>query len=149
MDSNLLEILEYKGIGYKPQVDYGTWRVAILRYIDELIPDRIQRLERHNETDEVFVLISGRAILFIGEGEEKISNITPLVMEPGKLYNVKQHAWHAVVLSFDASILLVENRDTGISNTDYIHLEAPMQKIIIETALREQPDCWATDSIEK
>jgi len=54
MQENLLEILDFKGIGYKPMIDFGSWRAAILRYIDELIPNRIERMERHNETDEVF-----------------------------------------------------------------------------------------------
>jgi hypothetical protein len=142
MNNNLLEILEFMGIGYKPMIDYGTWRVAILRYIDELIPNRIERLERHNETDEVFVLLAGSAILFIGEGESNINSLTPIVMELGKLYNVKCGTWHAAVLSLNASILLVENRDTGKANTEYAPLNDLLRHFLIETSIREQPDCW-------
>ena len=142
MNEKLLEIHEFQGIGYKPLIDYGSWRVAILRYIDELIPDRIERVERHNETDEVFVLLAGRAILFIGEGDPDLTELTPRVLEPGKLYNVKCCTWHNVVLSKDASILLVENRNTGIENSDYTALNSHLRRIIIETAAREQPDCW-------
>jgi hypothetical protein len=72
MDEKLLEIREFTGIGYKPLIDYGTWRVAILRYIDELIPDQIERIERHNETDEVFVLLEGQAVLFLGEARQRL-----------------------------------------------------------------------------
>ena len=143
MNNQLLEIHEYTGIGYKPLIDFGTWRVAILRYIDELIPDQIERLERHNQTDEVFVLLAGRAILFIGEGEQQLTALTPLRMEPGKIYNVKQHAWHVAVLSQDASILLVENRDTGTANTDYLLLSPDQRNLLINTSIQELPDCWA------
>jgi hypothetical protein len=66
MDENTLQIKEFRGIGYLPLIDYGTWRVAYLRYIDELIPRNIKRVERHRETDEVFVLLEGQAILFMG-----------------------------------------------------------------------------------
>jgi len=142
MNEKLLEIREFTGIGYKPLIDYGTWRVAFLRYIDELIPDRIERVERHNETDEVFVLLAGQAVLFIGDGDTQVTGLTPLVMEPGKLYNVKRRAWHAVVLSLDATILLVENCDTSQTNSDYAPLSAPLRRMLIETAAREQPDCW-------
>ena len=57
MKSDTLKILEFNGEGYKPLVDFGSWRVAFLRFIDELLPENIQRLERHVETDEVFVLL--------------------------------------------------------------------------------------------
>jgi mannose-6-phosphate isomerase-like protein (cupin superfamily) len=142
MNENLLKIHEFTGIGYKPLIDYGSWRVAILRYIDELIPDRIERVERHNETDEVFVLLAGRAILFIGEGDPELTELTPKVLEPGKLYNVKRCTWHNIVLSTDASILLVENCNTGNENSDHAALNSYLRRIIVETAAREQPDCW-------
>ena len=75
MDEKLLEIREFTGPGYKPVIDYSAWRVAILNYIDEIDPERIENMERHNETDEVFVMIKGRGILFLGEGEKNIERI--------------------------------------------------------------------------
>jgi ureidoglycolate hydrolase len=142
MDEKLLEIHEYTGIGYKPLIDYGTWRVAVLRYIDELIPERIGKVERHNETDEVFVLWAGQAVLFLGEGDEDVTKLTPLVMEPHKMYNVKRGAWHTVVLSRDASILLVENRDTSTENSSYFTLGDSLRKVIVETSARELSEWW-------
>jgi ureidoglycolate hydrolase len=139
---NELEIKEFHGIGYLPMIDYGTWRVAFLRYIDELIPRNIKRVERHRETDEVFVLIEGQALLFIGQGDEQVDELVSLVMEPGKLYNVKKNTWHCCVLSHAATILLVENRDTGLANTDYCALEPEHCQMIVETASREQPGEW-------
>ena len=132
MDGKLLEITEYDGEGYRPLVDFGTWRVAFLRFIDELIPENIYRVERHLETDEVFVLLQGQAVLFLGEGDNRIEKLHPQVMEPGKLYNVKKHAWHTCVLSRDATILLVENRDTGSENTEYIELSLEQRKKLVD-----------------
>ena len=132
MNSDILSILEFNGEGYKPLVDFGTWRVAFLRFIDELIPENIHRLERHVETDEVFVLLEGKAVLFFGEGEEKITDFFSVEMKPGKLYNVRKNAWHCCVLSHDATILLVENNDTGKENTDYIALETSQREQLIE-----------------
>jgi ureidoglycolate hydrolase len=145
MDRKLLEIHEFNGFGYKPLIDYGAWRVAILRYIDELIPERIEQVERHNETDEVFVLLAGQAVLFMGEGETNVVELHTQVMEPGKLYNVKRGAWHTVVMSRDTSILLVENFDTSSKNSDYAPLSKDLRRVIIETAAREQPDWWGNE----
>ncbi len=68
----------------RPVIDFETWRVAILNYLDEIHPEKIDFMERHNETDEVFVLIKGQALLFLGEGELRIEKIHPQVMEPRK-----------------------------------------------------------------
>jgi len=142
MDTTLLEIHEIVGPGYKPLADYGTWRVAMLRFIDDLTPSLIEYSQRHNETDEVFVLLAGQGVLFIGEGDAQVEKLTPLVMEPLKLYNVKQGVWHNIVLSHDASVLLVENRDTGTANSDDVLLSAEQRKLIVETAARELPAWW-------
>jgi hypothetical protein len=142
IDEKELQIKEFRGIGYLPLVDYGTWRVAYLRYIDELIPRNIKRVERHVETDEVFVLIEGQALLFIGKGDEQVDELVPLRMEPLKIYNVKKNAWHCCVLSHDATILLVENCNTGLANTDYCALEEDQCQVIIDAAFREQPGEW-------
>jgi ureidoglycolate hydrolase len=142
IDEKELQIKEFRGIGYLPLIDYGTWRVAYLRYIDELIPRNIKRVERHRETDEVFVLLEGKVVLFMGSGDDQVEDLQPVVLEPYKLYNVKKNAWHCCVLSHDATILLVENRDTGLSNTDYCALDDDLCKVIIDTSFREQPGEW-------
>ena len=137
MNENLLEMHEYLGEGYKPLIDFNCWRVAVLRYLDELQPDKIAYFERHNETDEVFVLLQGQAVLFMGEGEETVENISPVVMRKGILYNVKCGAWHCVALSRDATILLVENRDTAQENSNYFYLLPEQSQFIFETVARE------------
>jgi len=134
MQNELLDILEYDGEGYQPLVDFGTWRVAFLRFIDEIIPENIHRLERHVETDEVFVLLEGKAILFVGEGEKEIKKLHSIIMEPGKLFNVRKNAWHCCVLSRDGTILLVENCDTGKDNTDYVDLDASQKDYLVSVS---------------
>ena len=81
MDEELLEIREYTGPGYQPVVDFSAWRVAILNYLDEIHPKKINSVERHNETDEVFVLIKGQGILFLGEGKSVVEKIHSQVLE--------------------------------------------------------------------
>ncbi len=127
----LLQIHQYHGQGYHPLVDYSGWRVAVLRHIEELLPQKIDKLQKHSETDEVFVLLQGRCILFFGEGEDQIHTIHAEDMEPLKLYNVKRNAWHSHTLSEDAAVLIIENRDTNLENSPEIVLTPDQRERII------------------
>jgi hypothetical protein len=139
---SLLEVREYQGVGYQPVIDYGEWRVAILRWHDDMIPANIYQFQRHHETDEVFVLLSGKCILFIGEGSDTITEIYAEDMEPLKLYNVKRSVWHFHTVSSDAVILIIENRNTGAANSANLALtEAQTAKLIELTRL-----LWNTDN---
>jgi len=138
MNESLLEVRSFEGSGYQPLIDYGAWRVAILRYLDDIRPDRIDRMERHNETDEVFVLLRGRGVLLIGGNGAQVDAIRPQVMESGKIYNVKKAAWHTILLSRDASILLVENRDTGERNSEYMQISQEQREAILKIARSER-----------
>ncbi len=136
VSETLLEIREYSGQGYRPLVDYGEWRVAILRYADELLPQNIQEMQRHNETDEVFVLLSGRCILFLGEGDTRVTAVHAQDMQPLKLYNVKKGCWHSHTLSEDATVLIVENRDTTGDNSPQVGLTAAQKETICDLTRR-------------
>jgi mannose-6-phosphate isomerase-like protein (cupin superfamily) len=131
-NESLLQVTEYTGEGYLPLVDYQSWRVAILRYIDELLPQNIDKMQRHDETDEVFVLLAGRCILFLGGGDERISEIYAQDMQPLKLYNIKKGCWHTHTLSPDATVLIVENRDTASHNSPEVALDANQRATLIE-----------------
>jgi hypothetical protein len=137
MDESLLEIQDYDGAGFKPLIFFGSWRVAMLRYLDELQPDRINSMERHMETDEVFVLLCGRGTLILGGNGIKCKGALSQTMEIGRIYNVKRFAWHTVLLSSDASVLLVENHDTDEHNSEYDNLSAEQKNQIMEIARRE------------
>jgi ureidoglycolate hydrolase len=133
MDEALLEIRHYSGEGYRPLIDFGTWRVAVLRWEPGLLPENAEYMERHTHTDEVFVLLEGQAMLILGGKDGNVEGVFPQAMEMGKLYNVKQDVWHTVLVSREASILIVENRDTGDKNTEYCDLSMEFKKKILST----------------
>jgi len=128
----LLEVASHSLAGYKPVIDYANWRVAILNFSDDLRPEKITALQRHNETDEVFVLLRGRCLLFLGEGEESVTAIHGQEMIPHTLYNVKRGAWHSHTLSEDAMVLIIENRDTTFDNSPFCPLTSNQQQTLIE-----------------
>ena len=141
MQNNLLEIQEYIGEGYKPLVDFESWRVAMLNYSPALLPDQLTQMQRHNETDEVFVLLQGRCILFVGEGDKRVGRIYAADLEPGKIYNVKRAVWHTHTLSFEAKVLVVENRETTYDNSPF----APLTPAQHQELVRLTRSLWGGD----
>jgi ureidoglycolate hydrolase len=135
MEKNILEILDFVGEGYKPLVDFGEWRVAFLRYIDDLHPAQIKEMERHTKTDEVFVLIRGQGVLLLGGDGTHLDRIHTQTLEFGKIYNVKKNVWHTILLSKDATVLIVENRNTGRDNSEYYQLTNVLRTSISEAAV--------------
>lgn len=129
---SLLEIRDYTGEGYRPLIDFGAWRVAVLRAIDELLPENLSTMQRHDETDEVFVLLAGRCILFFGEGTDSVAAIHAVNMAPLKFYNVKRGAWHTHTLSADATVLIIENVDTTDANSPLVALTPEQRAEIVE-----------------
>ncbi|MGY5450399.1 hypothetical protein ACVFI8_05570 [Agarivorans sp. MS3-6] len=121
MNSHLLEVSEFNAAGYSPVVDFQTWRVALLNYIDELETEQIDNFQCHLETDEVFVLLEGKCILFCAEvSNDDIAEIVAYDMLPNKIYTIKQGVYHTHTLSLDAKVLIVENRDTDEHNSPKI-----------------------------
>ena len=117
MKKEYIDVTAYAGEGYKPMIDFEAWRVAILRYCEELEIQNLKTMQKHNKTDEVFVLLSGNCALFTGGNGEVIDEIDAIAMEPLQLYNVKKGTWHTHTLDKDATVLIVENRDTSDLNS--------------------------------
>jgi mannose-6-phosphate isomerase-like protein (cupin superfamily) len=82
IDEGLLEVRQHNEPGYLPMVDFEGWRVAVLNFAENLRMENITSMQRHNETDEVFVLLKGRAILFVGQGDEQVTRIHAQPLEP-------------------------------------------------------------------
>lgn len=131
VSEKLLEVREHSDPGYLPLVDFEAWRVAVLNFAEELRPEKITRMQRHNETDEVFVLLKGRAILFVGEGDEQVTEIHGQLLEPYRIYNVKKAVWHHHTLSEDGMVLVVENRDTTYDNSPFCELTPSQHQKIV------------------
>ena len=114
---NGLDILEYSGDGYSRVVSGAKWTVAALNYAERFDERNIVDLERHNLTDETFVLLSGEATLLVGEEAKRVK------MEPLKFYNVRAGVWHNIVVAPGSRVLVAENADTSKDNTDYLDMK--------------------------
>ena len=122
-NERFLEITEHTEPGFKPLVIKEGWRAAILNDNPEKYRlDSLCDFERHMKTDEVFVLLEGDCTLLVGDSEEagKVGTVTPVKMEPKKLYNVKQKVWHNLLGTPGMVLLVVENADTSRDTSEFL-----------------------------
>lgn len=113
--TEFLQTLRWDDEGYAPLVFSNGWQTAILNWEPGAEVDAVYRVERHNLTDEVFVLWKGSGALVIAEPD----SLQVVDAEPGVIYNVTVGTWHTVIASQDSSWIIVENRDTHLHDTEY------------------------------
>ena len=117
-----LEIGDYQAPGWKVLIeDGGGWMAAFMNgdAKDWKLPDRI---ERHSATDELFLLLEGRAVLAAAGSGEAPGEVKAVEMAPGRLYNVKNRTWHTCAFGPGSRVLIVEAAGTGKANTAKVPL---------------------------
>jgi ureidoglycolate hydrolase len=128
LNTDLIEILNYIGDGYKPLVTFGSWRVAVLNYMDELDPARITTMERHKSTDEVFIKTTGKAMMVLGGNDSEVGELSTYEMNVGEIYNIKRNTWHTIIVSRDVHLVIMENDDTNDENSEVCSLPPDIQQ---------------------
>jgi mannose-6-phosphate isomerase-like protein (cupin superfamily) len=128
-ESHNVEIKTWEGEGYQALVTDGEWLVALMNWEQRFDLSDVGKIERHLETDEVFVLLKGSSVLYV----QNEQGLFTYPMQPGVLYNVPKGTWHNVVGSQDATWLIVEKRNTSVENSNYDTL--PVEDI---TTVRDQ-----------
>ncbi len=113
---------------YQPIIDYRTWRVAVLKYCKNTRPENIHTMQKHEQTDEVFVLLSGSCILYSAGSGDLPNELSAVVLEPDKVYRVPAGVWHNHTLDEGASVLIVENQDTCDDNSPIAPLSFEQEK---------------------
>lgn len=111
----MLEIYEWAGEGFAALVFTEGWQAALLNWEPLFDRRNLDEIERHNHTDEVFVLLRGRAVLFTRPDGGALEAVE---METGKIYNVPAGLWHNLAATRDVCFLIVENRDTHLNDTE-------------------------------
>ena len=107
-----LSVSSFAGLNYMRALESGGWCVAFLNHGDRFASPTY--MERHLDSDEVFVLLSGAATLLIGDERREVG------MAPGKIYTVSKGTWHQIVTSPGTRCLVVENAETGAANSERI-----------------------------
>ena len=116
---------------YKPVLDFHGWKVAMLRHFDIVDPRHFYRVERHWNTNEVFILTAGEADLILFEGDDAPTDqyyVTPMKLNVA--YDVQQSVWHHAVMSEDAHIVIFERSETSVETTDYFELSEDLIRAV-------------------
>lgn len=109
MKNNLLQKFTFEGVGYFPTVLYPDFQVALLTSIDDYLLENLDHIDVHHETDEVFMLDEGHAILLaFSLVENEIREIEATAIERGNIINVPVGTWHAIVMEPDTRVFIVE-----------------------------------------
>lgn len=102
--------------GFCPVVRNSQFLCAFITPSPMYAPGKIAEMKRHNDTDEVFVLLSGKAVLLTRDNINEECQVTHLL--PGTTYTVKAGTWHYLALSPDGKIFVTESGSINPSNTD-------------------------------
>ena len=121
-----MKILEYayEGEGMTRVFENAKWMVGIKNWKPMNDISNINNLERHNETDELFILLSGRCTLLYANETEKGLELGAVEMQPMKVYNIPRTLWHNTVTEHDTKLALIEDSSTGSANSDELRLTA-------------------------
>ena len=111
----MLEVYGWAGEGFAPLVFTEGWQAALLNWEPLFERQNLDEIERHNKTDEVFVLLRGRAVLFTHPEDGALQAVE---MKAGTIYKVPAGVWHNLIATRDVGFLIVENRDTHLHDTE-------------------------------
>jgi ureidoglycolate hydrolase len=132
----LVGVGRHHGVGFAPVMEFSGWLVAASRRNPAVSPADFRRVQRHNETNEVFILTQGKAQMLVMDGDTAPGTPHLFPMEPNVVYNVQQGVWHATFLSEDAHIIIFERANTSSENSDVYELdEATIATILAQVDL--------------
>ena len=100
----LLETYTIKESGYHPFLIRDGWQVAKLNYLEELHINNVDKIEAHHQTDEVFVLLKGKAVLTLAELQENNPIFEATLMVPNVIYNIPKKRWHNIAMEKESEV---------------------------------------------
>jgi len=115
MTTKALEVYEWNQAGYKPLVCSHDWMVALLNFEENMEAKNATQIEHHVDTDEVFILLKGKAAFYLVADQAPLEVIE---MKAGLVYNVPRGVWHNLLATKEAVFAIIENRGTDKEDTE-------------------------------
>lgn len=139
----LIETYYHEGRGYNPFFIKDNWQVAQLNFTDEQGLYAIKKMDKHMETDEVFVLTKGTAVLIGAVIVNEQFDFQLKKMEIGTTYNIPANLWHNIAMDKDAEVIIIEKSNTHLDDFVYKdlnkneteHLNNMIYRLINRTSL--------------
>lgn len=114
---------EFTGEGMQRVFENEKWTVGIKNWKPANDVTGIDCLERHNLTDELFVLIEGACTLVYANETDKGLEFGAVKMEKDKVYNIPATLWHNTITQKDTKMILIEDSSTSMDNSDILNLD--------------------------
>lgn len=129
-----IESYEFSGEGMQRVYENKKWTVGIKNWKPSNDIDGIDTIERHNQTDELFVLLTGSCTLISAEETKDGMVFDKVEMEPDKVYSIPMTLWHNTITAKGTKMILIEDSNTGESNSNFYKLSkkeiAAVQKLV-------------------
>ena len=117
-----IKCYDYKSEGMNRVYENEKWTVGLKNWKAANDILGIDCLERHNQTDEIFVLLSGECTLIFANETSDGLDLDAVKMEPYKVYNIPAALWHNTVTQKDTKLVLIEDSSTSMDNSDILPL---------------------------
>lgn len=114
--------LSYDGVALNWVHVTEHWGVGIKNYKPANDIANLDNLERHNGTDELFVLLEGECTLLSANETDGGLELAKLPMVPGKVYAIPAGLWHNTITRPGVKLILVEDQASAQSNSDILNL---------------------------
>lgn len=116
--------LSYEGVALNWVHVTENWGVGIKNYKPANDIENLDNLERHNGTDELFVLLDGYCcLLYANEVDGKLE-MKKLPMEQGKVYAIPAGLLHNTITRPGVKLALIEDCKSAQTNSDVVMLTA-------------------------
>lgn len=136
-----IQIFTKEEPGFHPAVTFEGWKVSVFNSAPAWREENLTYLQKHNLSDEVFILLGGECILILS-GEEVPRELFAVKMEPNRIYNIPKGVWHTHVLKEGAKVIVVENANTAPSNSPKTPLPYPVNLKTIRYQEKEKEEPW-------
>ena len=113
---------EFTGEGMQRVFENEKWTVGIKNWKPANDVTGIDCLERHNKTDELFVLVEGSCTLVYANETAGGLEFGAVKMEKDKVYNIPATLWHNTITCKDTKMILIEDSNTSMKNSDILNL---------------------------
>ena len=118
----MVTVKSFEKEGFFPVFQNSAFKCAFITHSDQYSHGKILQMKQHNDSDEVFVLLQGSAVLLTRESATSLCLQTTL--EKNKAYNVHQGVFHYLAVSEDALLFVAESGSMEPKNTVAIDVSA-------------------------
>lgn len=125
-----IESYEFTGEGMARVYENSKWTVGVKNWKPANDITGIDCLERHNLTDELFVLLEGNCTLIFANETNHGLQFEAVEMTKGKVFNIPQGLWHNTVTEKNTKMILIEDSNTSGKNSDNLTLDEKQREKI-------------------